>query len=78
MHAGKEILLKIVIQAIPIYTMNVFRLPKTPLKGINWWGFKENTNKIAWMSWKQMGWSKDLGGLGCRELDCFNVAMLAK
>lgn len=25
-----------------------------------------------------MGWSKDLGGLGCRELDCFNVAMLAK
>jgi hypothetical protein len=83
-HAGKEILLKTVIQAIPIYTMSVFRLPKTLLKEINalmgkfWWGFKENISKIAWMSWKQMGWSKDFGGLGCRELDCFNMAMLAK
>jgi len=82
--AGKEILLKTVIQAIPIYTMSVFRLPKTLLKGINslmgkfWWGFKENTTKIACMPWKQMGWSKDIGGLGCRELDCFNMAMLAK
>jgi hypothetical protein len=83
-HAGKEILLKTVVQAIPIYTMSVFRLPKTLIKEINslmskfWWGFKENLNKIAWASWKKLGRKKDSGGLGFRELDCFNMAMLAK
>jgi hypothetical protein len=83
-HAGKEILLKAVIQAIPTYTMSVFRLPKTLTREINsmmgkfWWSFKENINKIAWMSWKRMGRSKDFGGLGYRDLDCFNMVMLAK
>lgn len=83
-YAGKEILLKSVIQAIPNYTMSVFWLPKTLIKEINsmiskfWWGFKENFNKISWVSWKHLGRKKDIGGLGYRELDCFNMAMLAK
>lgn len=83
-HAGKEILLKSVVQAIPTYTMSVFRLPKTLIKEINslmgkfWWSFKENFNKIPWMSWKQLGRNKEVGGLGFRELNCFNMAMLAK
>jgi len=83
-HAGKEVLLKSVIQAIPNYTMSVFRLPKSLIQEINsmmrrfWWSFKENLNKIPWVSWKHMGRKKDIGGLGFRELDCFNVALLAK
>jgi hypothetical protein len=83
-HAGKEILLKAMIQAIPTYTMSIFCLPKTLTKEINslmgkfWWSFKDNTNKIAWMSWKRMGRSKEFGGLGYRDLECFNMAMLAK
>jgi len=64
--------------------MCFFRLLKTLIKEINslmskfWWGFKKNLNKIAWMSWKKFGRKKDSGGLGFRELDCFNVSMLAK
>jgi hypothetical protein len=66
-HPEKEILLKAIIQAIPTYTMSVFRLPKALTKEINammgkfWWSFKANTDKIAWMSWKKLGRSKDIG-----------------
>jgi hypothetical protein len=83
-HAGKEVLLKAVIQAIPTYTMSVFRIPKALTKDISammgkfWWSFKENSNKISWMAWRRMGRSKDLGGLGYRDIDCFNTALLAK
>jgi hypothetical protein len=83
-HAGKEILLKSVIQANPTYTISVFRLPKTLSKEINslmskfWWSFKDNFNRISWCSWKKLGQKKEAGGMGFRELDCFNMALLAK
>jgi len=69
-HAGKEVLLKAVIKAIPTYTMSVFWLPKSLVHNINalmssfWWGFKENTHKIGWMNWKGLGIRRDNGGLG--------------
>jgi hypothetical protein len=43
-----------------------------------WRGHKVNDKKIAWMSWKKMGLSKDVGGLGYCDLECFNMALLAK
>lgn len=60
-QAGKEILLKAVIQAIPTYNMSVFLLPKALCKEINglmkkvWWGQKENAFMIHWMSWERLG-----------------------
>jgi hypothetical protein len=83
-QAGKEILIKAVIQAIPTYTMSVFLLPNSLCKELNslmerfWWGHKDNNSKIHWMSWEKMGVSKDQGGLGFRDLCMFNKALLAK
>jgi ribonuclease HI len=83
-QASKEVLLKAVIQAIPTYTMSVFLLPKTICHDIVsmisrfWWGHKENDGRVAWMSWKKMGLTKEKGGLGFRDLEFFNLALLAK
>jgi hypothetical protein len=83
-QAGKEVLLKAVVQAIPTYSMSLFLLPKLLCKEINsimqrfWWGYKENDRKIHWMSWEKLGRPKAQDGLGFRDLVCFNLALLAK
>lgn len=81
---GKEVLLKVVIQAIPTYHMIVFRLPTELCKEIVslrsrfWWTFKPGANKIQWRSQSSIGFPKYAGGLGFRNLECFNQALLAK
>jgi ribonuclease HI len=83
-QAGKEILLKAVVQAIPTYCMSVFRLPKALCLEINsqmqkfWWGHQDNKSRVHWMSWGRMGRSKEAGGMGFRDFTSFNKALLAK
>ncbi|XP_042944640.1 uncharacterized protein LOC122278525 [Carya illinoinensis] len=43
-----------------------------------WWSHMQNDKRVHWRSWSKMGDSKGRGGLGFRELKCFNKAMLAK
>lgn len=51
-QAGKEILIKAVIQAIPTFHMSAFKLPRKLCKEISatmskfWWGHKQNEQKI--------------------------------
>jgi hypothetical protein len=83
-QAEKEVLLKAVIQAISTYTMRIFLLPKSLCHRINsmmrkfWWGHKDNLSRVAWMCWDKMSQSKDVRGLGFRDLEIFNQALLAK
>jgi hypothetical protein len=66
-QAGKEVLLKAVIQAIPTYSMSVFLLPKALCSEINslmqkfWWGHQRKEKGIPWMSWSRMGLPKSRG-----------------
>ncbi|XP_038701871.1 uncharacterized mitochondrial protein AtMg00310-like [Tripterygium wilfordii] len=81
--AGKETLVKAVIQAIPTHVMSCMRIPKVTGEEINriirkfWWGNADN-NSIHWICWNEMCSAKGDGGLGFKDLDLFNLALLAK
>jgi hypothetical protein len=59
--AGKEVLIKVVVQAIPTYRMSVFQLPMKLCSNINsimsrfWWGKNSEDRCVTWMSWRRMG-----------------------
>jgi hypothetical protein len=56
---GKEILIKSVTQAIPIYSMSCFKLPRGLCHHINgllrkfWWGSRDGNRKTCWVSGKK-------------------------
>lgn len=58
---GKEILLKLVAQAIPTYAMSLFLLPKKLCKDMDvvmsrfWWSSGLNDNRIQWQKWTKLG-----------------------
>ncbi|CAL8993088.1 unnamed protein product [Prunus brigantina] len=81
--AGKEVLIKAVCQAIPSYSMSVFRMPAGLCREIEsilaqfWWS-KSDGRGIHWRKWKFLCHHKSEGGLGFRELTSFNQALLCK
>ncbi|XP_035542108.1 uncharacterized mitochondrial protein AtMg00310-like [Juglans regia] len=83
-QGGKEILLKAVAMAIPSYAMSCFKLPPRLCSNIEsmmaryWWGQMQEERKIHWLSWKKMCNSKFVGGMGFKELEVFNMALLEK
>jgi hypothetical protein len=81
---GKEILIKSIAQAVPVYAMMVFRIPKNICKGITttiskyWWGDDDDQNHMHWQEWWKLCMPKGKGGMRFRDLQSFNLAMLAK
>ncbi|CAL2260425.1 unnamed protein product [Prunus armeniaca] len=43
-----------------------------------WWHNNKEQKGIHWVSWQRLSLLKYAGGLGFRDLICFNLAMLAK
>ena len=69
-QAGKEVLLKAVVQAIPTFAMSCFRLPIGLCQDIEklirkfWWGQRGDRRKIHWAKWEVLCQPKSKGGLG--------------
>ncbi|XP_019241762.1 PREDICTED: uncharacterized protein LOC109221769, partial [Nicotiana attenuata] len=75
----------VVVQAIPDYVMMLFLLPTSTCDSIEkamngfWWrGKGGDTGGMRWMAWKGLCKRKEDGELGFREVQNFNLAMLAK
>ncbi|KAH9667964.1 reverse transcriptase domain-containing protein [Citrus sinensis] len=81
---GKEILIKVVAQAIPAYAMSVFKLPIRLCMDIQkamaefWWRSKEDKCRIHWARWEKISHAKSRGGLSFKEMSSFNQALMAK
>ncbi|XP_021733398.1 uncharacterized protein LOC110700199 [Chenopodium quinoa] len=81
-RAGKEILLIAVNQAIPTYLMGVYKLPASVTSSIRstmekfFWGQKDIKRKIHWKSWEVMSTPKCLDGMGFKDIEIFNDALL--
>lgn len=81
---GKEVLQKAVVMALPTYTMACFKLPVTVCHQIAslladfWWKSKKDSRGMHWKSWEILSKPKDEGGLGFKDIEGFNIALLGK
>src|ERR1044072_1409032 len=83
-RAGREVLIKSVVQAIPAYIMSCFAMPitlcheiETMISRFSWGGDVEK-RKIHWMKWEKVKCPKEQGGLGFRSFSDFNLSLVAK
>ncbi|KAL9690014.1 hypothetical protein QQ045_010407 [Rhodiola kirilowii] len=81
---GKEILIKTVLQALPQYAMNCFLLPVQVINKMHssikklWWSSSYAKKPIYWVNSQTLCKEKNQGGLGFKDLQCINMAFLAK
>ena len=77
-------LIKSVIQAIPTYSLSCFKLLKVLIEDIEimirkfWWGYNGEARKVHWVKWERFCEANEVGGMGFKEIEKFNQALLAK
>ncbi|XP_058764318.1 uncharacterized protein LOC131637728 [Vicia villosa] len=73
--AGKEVMIKSVLQSIPAYIMSVYLIPDGVVNDIEkmlnsfWWGGGGNNKGIRWLAWDRMTTKKSEGGWGLEILN---------
>ncbi|KAA3458643.1 reverse transcriptase [Gossypium australe] len=83
-QGGKEIFIKLILQAIPTYAMSCFLFPKSLCEKIEnkianfLWQKGAGKRGIHWCQWKFLCRPKEEGGLGFKSMAQFNISLLAK
>jgi len=81
---GRVTLIKSVLTFILIYFLSFFRVPKKLVNKLvrlqrNFlWGGAQEQNKIAWVKWESVCMRKEVGGLGVKDINSFNLSLLWK
>src|ERR1044072_7229000 len=82
--AGRICLAKSIIAAMPVYSMQVFHLPRSIREAVDRrardfiWGSKPGSRKWHTLNWSHLASPKELGGLGIRDASNVNLALLGK
>lgn len=82
--AGKEVLLKSAVTALPIYTMSCYKVSKHVCRQIEkkmaacWWGENAEGKRIHWAKWERLTSPKEAGGLDFICMATVNNSLLAK
>ena len=77
-------MLKAVLTPIPSYAMTCFELPVSLCNRIQsvltrfWWDASPDKKKMCWVAWEVITTPKAAGGLGVRDIQAFNNALLTK
>ncbi|KAM1560519.1 hypothetical protein ACFX13_003749 [Malus domestica] len=70
--------------ALPNFAMSCFKLPIGVCRDVErairnyWWRGNEHSKGIHWISWDRLMKQKKAGGLGFKDIQCVNLAFLAK
>ena len=84
LRAGRLVLVKAILEAIPVYWMLLSWIPKGILEQIRricfrfLWSGKKEGQVTPWVSWKRIAVPKGLGGWGLKNIFLFAQALAAK
>ncbi|XP_026461066.1 uncharacterized protein LOC113362787 [Papaver somniferum] len=82
-EAGRSVMIRNVTNSISVHHMSSFKIQDSTISKINsvqqqFWGNKKNNKGKHFIAWRDVNKSKEEGGLGFRDLEVFNRALLAK
>lgn len=81
---GRVTLINSVLASLPLFLFSFYKAPKKVIEEIIklqrrfLWGGDGENKKMAWVSWDTICISKEKGGLGIKNLEAFNLALLIK